>query len=396
MYTRVTGILLAILFLSGCSSLPGATFENVQASTPTSQSPAPMSRVPSATPDAVLTRVEGEVHLQQFLTGQLVLASFGDYLWRGDVIVTKQDAQAEAMCSDGQSIRVSPDQSMTVTCGETPDPICQGVIVRIHRERVEVLPAARPAALDYGNLPVILSPRNTRIAEGRPAIRWLAVEGAEDYEVVVLGPKGELWRAETQELELPYPAEQPALEAGVRYLIQVTARMGLAEPPRPSETVLVTVLSTADAEQVCQFEARVEALGLSVESARFFLAAYYVDQELHDAAIAQLLPLVEVAPSPPVHRLLGYAYLAVGLDGEAARSYQEARTLAQAQGNWLVQAEAEVGLGRAECVAGNFEQALAHYQAAQTLYQAMGLESNAEAVAERAAEAAARIPTSTP
>lgn len=164
MCRRVTGILLAtLLFLSGCHIPAGTTSVAVPTSTPTQP-------LPTTTPAAVLTRVQGEVRLQQVITGQLVSASFGDYLWRGDVIVAGQDAQAEAVCSDGESLRVEHDQSVTVTCGETPDPVYQRVIVRVHGEQIEALPATRPIPPEGGNLPVVLSPRNTRLVERRPAI----------------------------------------------------------------------------------------------------------------------------------------------------------------------------------------------------------------------------------
>jgi tetratricopeptide (TPR) repeat protein len=186
------------------------------------------------------------------------------------------------------------------------------------------------------------------------------------------------------------------LEAGVTYLIQITARMGSAEEPRPSETVMVTMLSAADREQVRQFETQVEALGLSAESARFFLAAYYADQKLYDAAIAELVSLAKQTPSPLTYWLLGDVYLAVVLDGKAAQSYERARRLAQAQDNRLVQAEAEVGLGHVAYAAKKFEQALSHYQAALALYQELGLESDAEAVAKLVADTKAQLPTPTP
>ncbi len=382
---RSGDILLAVLlFLAGCGSPTG---------TPP---PAGQTPLPPATPDAVLLHVQGEVRLQQVVTGQVVPASFGDGLWRGDVIVTMQDAQAEALCSDGQSIEVAPNQSVPVTCGETPDPVYQSVIVRIHGGQIEALPSTRPTPSDGGNLPVVLSPRNTQLADGRPAIRWRAVEGAEGYEVVVSGPGGELWRATAQETELPYPEMQPPLEAEVGYLIQVTARMAQAEQSRSSEAVLVTVLSAAEVEQVRQFEAQIEGLGLSGESARFFLAAYYADQELYDEAIVELVSLAEEAPSPPAHRLLGDVYLDVGLDDEAAQSYRDACELAQEQGNRPVQAGAEVGLGHAAFAAGRFEEALSHYRAAQALYQELGLEGDVQAVAKLVSDTEARLPTPTP
>jgi len=390
MCRRAIGVLLVIwLSVSGCGSLLGTTA--VAPQTPMSVPP-----VPSATPDAVLLRVRGEVRLQQAITGWVTPASFGDYLWRGDVIVTGQNAQAEAVCSDGESVHVLSSQSVIITCGGIPDPVYQRVIVRIHSRQIEALPVNRFGPPESGNVPVVLSPRNTWLTEGRPEIRWRAVEGADDYQVTVLGPKGELWRAAVQETELPYPRAQPALETGGSYLIQVTAEMGPAEQSQPSKEVLVTVLSAADAGRVHQFEAHVEALGLAAESARFLLAAYYADQKLYDAATVELVSLAKETCSPLVHRLLADVYLAVGLDGEASQSYQEAYRLAQGQGDWLVLAEVEVGLGHIAYAAKDFENALSHYQAALILYRKLGLESDAETVTKFVANTEARFPTPTP
>ena len=381
-------LVMIILLLPGC--MPPTETTSVTVPTATLVPPS------SATPDAVLLRVQGEVRLQQVITGQVVPASFGDGLWRGDVITTGQDAQAEVLCSDGDSVRIEPNQSVAVVCGETPDPVYQSVIVRIHGGQIETLPPTRPDLPDDDdNLPTILSPRNTHLIEGRPAIRWRAVEGAGDYTVLVSDPRGELWQVTTQETELPYPEPQPALEAGVSYLIQITAGMGPTQS-QPSETVLLMMLSAADVEQVRQFETQVEALDVSAESARFILAVYYADQELYDAAITELVSLAEGTRSPLVHRLLGDAYLAVQLDAEATQSYEEAHKLVQAQDNRLVQAEAEVGLGHVESVARRFEEALKHYQAALALYQELGLQNDAEAVAKLVADTETRLPTPKP
>jgi tetratricopeptide (TPR) repeat protein len=194
---------------------------------------------------------------------------------------------------------------------------------------------------------------------------------------------------------LAYPEPQSALEAGVSYLIQITAWIGTTQS-QSSETVLLILLSTVDVEQVRQFEAQVEALDVSAESARFILAVYYADQELYDAAMTELISLAQETRSPLVHRLLGDVYLAVQLDAEATQSYEEAHKLAQTQDNRLVQAEAEVGLGHVAFAARRPEEALNHYQAALALYQELGLQNDAEAVAKLVADTETRLPTPTP
>jgi hypothetical protein len=391
---RFWGIwITACVFLFGCRLFTPAT---VQPPTPSPQPPSLGSQELSAAPAAVLTRVQGDVRLQQAAASQVVQASFGDYLWQGDVIMTGQEAQAEAVCSDGIAIQVDPDQEATVTCGETPDPTYQRVILHTHGGQIETLPATRLAPPAYGDLPVIWRPRNTRIAHQRPTIRWAAVEHATGYKVVVRSPGGDLWQVTTEDTELPYPETQPALEHGNSYIVQVIAQLGLVEQPRPSEEVLVTVLPAADVERVHQVEAQVGSLGLSRESARLFLSTYYVDMQLYDRAIRELVPLCEEAPSPLAHRLLGDAYLAVELDEKAAQSYREAGTLAREQGSRLIQAEAEVGLGHVAYAASHFEAALGHYQTALELYRELELKEAAGVLSQLADSTEALIPTPTP
>lgn len=383
----------AAVWLFGCRLLTPPT---AQAPTSTSQTPALEPESSLITPAAVLTRVHGDVRLQQRNASQATPASFGDYLWQGDVILTGQEARAEAVCSDGMAIQVEPNNEATVTCGETPDPVYQRVILRTHSGQIETLPATRLALPEYGDLPIVWSPRNTRIASRQPEIWWLGVEQAEEYEVIVRSPSGALWQVTTTETELPYPEAQPALEHGSSYIVQVTAQLDPAEQPRASKEVLITVLSAADMEQVQQVEAQVEALGLSRESARLFLSGYYVDLQMYDAAIRELDLLCEETLSPLAFRLRGDAYLAVELDEAAIESYREAVTLAQEQGSQLIEAESEVGLGHVSYATGDYDRALDHYQAALALYQELGVEESAAAVAELAAHTETLLPTPEP
>lgn len=388
MHRRVTDILIVfLLFLFSCSFLSGEI-------SVTDQTPKAVA-LPSATPDALVLDVQGEVNVRQVITGQTVMASFGDYLRRGDVITAGQAGRAEVLCSDGAKYQVDANnQSETITCGETPDPVYQQIILQIHQGQIQALPSVRVIPSD---VPVILSPRDTRITDGQPTIHWLPVEGAESYEVIMSGLKSELWRATTQESRLPYPEGQPSLEPEITYIIEVIAEIG--EPVtefRSLETAWVTLISAAEVEKVRQFETQIEALDLSPESTRFLKAVYYADLELYDAALTELVSLAKETTSPLPHRMLGDVYLTVKLDGEAAQSFETARQLAQEQDNSLVEAEAEVGQGHVAYATQDFAGALNHYQTALTLYQELGLESQADVVAEFVTKTQGLRPTPTP
>lgn len=367
-------LLLAGIALCGCLPLR-------HRATPTPASPKLITaQVPSLTPAAVLTRVQGEVYLRQAKTGQDVLARFGDYLYRGDVIETAKDARAEAMCSDGACIMVDPQRSVTVTCGERADPVYERIILRVHRGQVVAQPRLRLEQGGYRSLPLILSPRDTFLLSRQPTIRWRAVEGAQEYEVVVSKQSSELWRATTPETELLYPATELPLEQDMDYRIQVTARTGPDEESSPTEKVWAFVLSQAEVEQAAAFETQIGASGLTEDSRRFLLAAYHMDLQLYDVAIAELTELAQSTAAPLPYRLLGDAYLAIELYDEARQSYQKARDLAQARVDRLAQAEAHVGLGHVDYGTRDYDRALQQYRTAQSFYRELGWEDLAETV----------------
>ena len=414
-------VLIILLFLGGCTPAevrgpnpPGMTpkppitpvrlstkviAEIAQAATPLASVQTPtviLTPAPSTTPAALLTKVVGQVLVRQVITGQNVGASFGTILQPGDVIVTGQTAQAEFLCSDGNRIQIESNDHLTVSCNGVPNPVFQELFLDRRGDQFELLPSARPVPSDDDQRPVVLSPRDTRLIERQPTIDWQEVEGAEAYEVIVRTRDSELWRAMTQETELSYPETAPVMQAGERYFIDVIADMGPDKPPRSLEPSFVAILSAKEVEQVHHFEAQVEALGLAVESARFLRAIYYANQELYDMAIHELTSLAEETPSALIHRLLGDIYLDVKLSAKASRHYQEAYQLAQAQDDPLAQVQAAVGLGHAAYADRKFAQALGHYQEALTLYQALGFEEQAGAVANFVADTERRMPTPTP
>ena len=340
--------------------------------------------------------LQGQVNLQQVQTGQVVPASFGDYLWRGDVIQTTENARAEAICNDGVALQVDSEQSVTVTCGETPDPAYQRVILSIREGQVVTLPNPRLEQPGSERLPIILSPRDTFLVESRPTIRWRTVEGAHEYEVVVSKGSKELWRETTQETDLPFPETAPPLEQDADYRIEVIARSEADAPPLAAEKVWLWMLAQAETEQTAVLKVQVEGSGLSPESSGLFLAVYDLQHQLYDAAIAKLSTVVKTMPSSLAYRLLGDAYLGVELDQEAEQCYQEAYRLAEATATGtadsrLLQAEAGVGLGHAAYASRDYERALDHYQAARTLYRELGMESQETAVAAFIDEARKRI-----
>ncbi len=367
MLIKVTGFLL-ISLLFFCSPPPPPQ-------TPTLS--------PSSTPSAMITRVQGQVNVQQVITGQTMLASTGNLLWQGDVIITSQDAEVEVLCSDGTPLEVDANDNVTVTCGGEPDPVIQDIILRIHQGQVVALPGLRG-----DKKLVILNPIQGHLLEDRPIIRWTTVEGAEAYKITISNfDDGALWQVIIQDPMLAYPTAELVLTPEVDYFITV-----IAQTRQEETTVKVSVLSATDVDEVSQFEDKITALALSEESTSYILATYYAEQDLN----SELALVAEKSSSPSVHQLLGNIYLTDEMYDPAGQSYQEAHRLAQKQGNQVILAEAGVGLGHVAYADDDFETALNHYRTAETLFQELGLESKAETVTEFIADTEELAATPTP
>ena len=91
-------------------------------------------------------------------------------------------------------------------------------------------------------VPVVLSPRNTKIREARPTIQWTRVSEATDYEIEITGPRPVRLRFDASEVNctetwgevticsLPYPTQAADIPSGA---FSFSSPSGLAVALRP-------------------------------------------------------------------------------------------------------------------------------------------------------------------
>lgn len=74
------------------------------------------------------------------------------------------------------------------------------------------------------SIPYLITPRHTLLLEPQPLLRWNPVANAAEYNVVVSGPDGEVWRIQTSNSQVTYAG--PSLTPGVPYSLVVSTDTG--------------------------------------------------------------------------------------------------------------------------------------------------------------------------
>lgn len=362
---------------------------------PTSPSvlPLPSTSIPAPTPTPVSTPLllamlvgkEGKVEVAQPIQAAYRPARLGMQLQSGDGVKTYTQSMADIFCQDGSIQHVDEEREEMVACQMDTSLSHQlyEPLERSHDGRSGLVLPPREGPADYGHVPVILSPRNTRLLTATPTFRWTTIDGAQGYTVIVKSPAGEVWRGETDQTELAYPADAPALTDSTTYLLSVEAQLGAATAPRAStEAIHFSILAPSEAEEIQALEEELKASPLEESSQRFILATLYAERGLYHAAITAYEALVTDDEQAIYHCALGDLYVQVKLYRSAQEHYTRAVELAIAESDKMGQAAAEAGLGRAYHAYGNAGEALMHLQASLALYEELGETEQAERVSD--------------
>lgn len=250
--------------------------------------------------------------------------------------------------------------------------------------------------------PTILSPRNTALRTPRPAISWVRVPSAVEYQIEWSG-RGQAsfqlrvdaedahcaagW--ESQEIcSIPWPADRPDLPPGQTFFLKMAARDGIVAPWHES---LAVEIHTLEEGETAKLEARLhdlEGLGLSgtaLETARAGLLAQ--NRLLADAAEA-LRKLMASSPAAELEVTLADTYLRMGLLRLAASHY----TKVASNESPTVRAAAAFGVGQIEYSRNLYAEARVHFLEAERLYAGEGLTEEKNAAQRAAAKAEERIP----
>lgn len=270
-----------------------------------------------------------------------------------------------------------------------------------------ILELTRITETDYGNIPVILSPRNTSLLDVHPAVQWVAVEGAIEYQLSLSG----LTPFDDIELDVAevvcatksdatgnhictvaWPSEW-TLEPGQRYFLTVNARTGIASPLRESEDSPLRTLTDEEVEVIQAAVADIQGLDLDVETQTMLSARLYAEQELYAQAIPTYEQVLAIQPTPAIYVTLGDLYRAIDLQHYAFNAYQQAIDLLdQSENDLAVRGAAEFGMGQVEYSRENFKEAKLHFSTAVEFYTQINTEVELRAAQQALMETQERLP----
>ncbi len=176
-----------------------------------------------------------------------------------------------------------------------------------------------------GQVPLILSPRETRLLAGPVTFEWAGPDRLR-YSVRVLGPQGLVWgQASLPRQTLGYPATAPALSPGVTYTWE------LETSGHPVQRTQFELLPDAEAARVQAALALVQPAslpGYPRNTVTLMRAGLFFQERLYHDARRELLARIKADPDEPtLHLLLGQVYDRVGLKELAEEEFREAQIL---------------------------------------------------------------------
>ncbi|WP_339394273.1 tetratricopeptide repeat protein [Nostoc sp. UHCC 0870] len=195
---------------------------------------------------------------------------------------------------------------------------------------------------DEDDAPTLITPHGVAILNSRPTISWIDSPMATSYIVQIEG-KGVNWSVEIQDTQLPYPQDQPALQPGNVYNLNVIVKQG--DEPKTATSSVFALIAQQRAEKVQGIIKRLEELNMPQDELAIDANYVYGAENLLNKAIEVLESQVKSgSQNPTVYRLLGERYLEVNLSDLAKQAYTKAIRLAQKKGdtNELVKARAGV------------------------------------------------------
>jgi len=329
---------------------------------------------------------DSALHLAVFVQGPVTVkrpgwsgyapVTFGTYLKLGDLLRLDESSQAKVVCSD-----------LTlhdVTSGVAGVP-CLASQPLLRRPNGSLINPTRGWE-GYGSLPLVLSPRKTKVISLHPLLQWTPVEGASSYRIIVRGPNL-VWSANVGAVtKFVYPESAPELKPGTDYKLIVEAG-GQSSAAEPGLGLGFSLLPSDEEKAVAEEERKIEDLGLPAGPTQFLIAHLYAAHGLNADAIQRLEEISPTFHAPAVARLLGDLYLSVGLTRRAEASYMNSLNLSKNDDDDEGRMSAHMSLARIyEEALGNTKEAIQHVDACLALANKIGDKETARQAEKKLAE----------
>ena len=320
--------------------------------------------------NGLIIHSSGEVAIER-QDGRIVRPTGGTPIYPGDKLRTSQNAQLTIQCADLGIKSIAPGENQLNSCllaKEESKSDCSADLVKCPDRGDDKI------TWNSAPIPYIISPRRTKLLEGKPILRWNPVAGATSYKLSLRENGAKLnWEMTVSGTEAVYPGE-PALKPGVRYRLIVEANTGAS-----SESPVVegdTEFRLLEPKQVQGVKDAVGAIDKQVpneNAEKLAIANLYLNTNLIAEAI-EILENIQKAgvETPPINRALGDMYLEkLQLVPQAEVYYSKAINTAKPDDIEELTA-ARYGLGQVHSAMRNNLEAMKYLRMAKDGYTTLG------------------------
>jgi hypothetical protein len=335
----------------------------------------------------VVVQIDGQLRLKRPRWTVYAPVVFGKYLYAGDLLDLGTSSNAKVVCSDLTLHQVPTG------IGGIPCPPSRSVLIWTNGTLINVMHYSKPVgdminatrgSPSDGSLPLVLSPRRTKLISSHPILRWTPIKGVTAYKIVVRGNNLHWSTVVTSATEFVYPQDAPQLEVGVNY------RLIVFNEERPGDEAGsgpdFSLLNPRDKTAVLEEQKHIENLGLSEGPTQFLIAHLYADRGLYAEAIERLEEVSSKFKMAAVRRLLGDLHVDVGLPRQAESDYRDSLELAKAENDLEGQMLSHQALAYVdEHALGNKEMASQNLKATIDLARRLGDASTASQIAKQLA-----------
>lgn len=254
--------------------------------------------------------------------------TWGTTIQRGDLIQPPSDGTVTILCAD-LTIKVINQE------GGNP---CQSVEVELRWQDVLIVNPMTSSP----KTPYILSPRNTRILEDHPLLKW-ADSGGNSYTVSIITDGVSIWSiTNIKGTEVRYPQDAPKLQPGIRYLLEIIDETsGTSSGHEGIKGLGFELLTPEEILLVREKQEIIISLPVETEAHHFAKAVFYAGQGLYNEAQTELVNIL-VLNEPQIWLWYGKILIAMKLNKEAQVAYLTAKDLAEEKNDIESQAQALV------------------------------------------------------
>lgn len=292
----------------------------------------------AAEPGAVLTEIRRG-------KGAVTVKASGDRQWKparplmslrpGDHVRAEADARAVLVLAGGGARTVTAENSPFVVVppaasggSDNVKTMVTGVAQFLAGKQSE--PAylrltSRSLGAPPPNVPMILSPRDTRVLVTPVTFVWSGGDSLR-YTVELLGPNGRVWAAsDLPRTPLTYPSSAPRLQPGVSYE-WVLAASGY--PALRSRFQIVTETEASRIQSALALLEPRELAGYPRSTITLLRAGLLARERLFQEALDELSDNIRAHPDEPtLHFVMGQLYDQIGLKHLAVQAFARARSL---------------------------------------------------------------------